>query len=89
MAYDLAKQHFSTQDKDERAKRMPLNLNSFTKYDGKTSPEAFVHSFESELALCGMTDEAEKLKIFPSLLTSSRAHMIVEKLRACSTWKSM
>ena len=60
---------------------MPLNLNSFTKYDGSTSPEAFVSGFESELALCGMAEEADKLKVFPSLLVSSRAHMITEKLR--------
>ncbi len=73
MAYDLAKQHFATQAKDERAKVMPLNLNSFTKYHGLTSPEAFVHAFESELALCGMSAEDDKLRVFPSLLVCSRA----------------
>ena len=51
---------------------MPLNLNSFTKYHGLTSPEAFVHAFESELALCGMSAEDDKLRVFPDFELRAR-----------------
>lgn len=49
------------------------NLGSFSKYTGDTAPDAFVATFENESAVCGITEEADMVKIFPSLITGPKS----------------
>ena len=86
MAYDLAaKEHALT---DASSKRVQASLGSFTKFDGNSSPEAYLCTFDSEVALCQIHREEDLMKIFPSLMGSNFANATT-KLRACTSWSAM
>ena len=50
MAYDLAAKEHSLVDAN--SKRVQASLGAFTKFDGNQSPEAYLCTFDSEVALC-------------------------------------
>lgn len=56
---------------DEKRPAPTPSLANFTKYDHKISPSAFLETFHAELDLHGLTEEEDRMKWLPEVLTGS------------------
>lgn len=51
----------------------PPSVSNFTTFNESTAPATFLSTFDDECMLNNATDEASKLKLFPTLLKGPRA----------------
>jgi hypothetical protein len=55
------------------AESTPPSVSNFTSFNETTAPSGFLSTFEDECVLNNATDEASKLRLFPTLLKGPRA----------------
>jgi hypothetical protein len=74
---------------DEEKRPVPTpSLANFTKYEQKTSPSSFLDTFHAELDLHGLTEDQDRMKWLPEVLTGP-AKWYSGVLRTYTTWKDM
>ena len=55
------------------AESVPPSLSNFTTFNESNAPATFLSTFDDECTLNKATDEASKMKLFPTLLKGPRA----------------
>ena len=76
LAYDLTKNSFDEERRQQEHARVAPSLNQFTKFDASMAPETYLSIFEDELSLCNLHDDSYKLKYLPLLMTGKATYVI-------------
>ena len=82
----VASELATEQVKELSAKPAKTAINNFTKYQGELAPQTYLSIFDDECQLFGITDDADRLRIFPSLMEGPKAQHAQTELRTQTAW---